>query len=116
MQIFTNVPHQSLLSLIPRPCRLDLSEGKSRLELAQFSHKFTVELDFSSSVNMDSAALKSKISGIVYHAGATLTGKALKQSFNVFNSQGDKYQWDLFSPYSDTLSPTLPVQCPYLNP
>jgi len=69
---------------------LDVGPEKSRLELAQFSHKFRVELNFASSVKMDLTALRNKIAAIKFLQGATLTGKALEQAYNIFKSQGRK--------------------------
>jgi len=86
-----NVNYKKSLEFVSRLVSLvEIGNGKGRLEIAQFSNKFKIEIDFATSVTMKSAELKKKVAGIQYLMGGTFTGKALEQSFNIFKTQARK--------------------------
>merc|ERR1719334_2385933 len=70
---------------------LDLAADKTRLELVQFSEgDERVELDFSSSVKRNKAALKKKVANIEIMGWQTFTGQALERAYNIFKTEGRK--------------------------
>jgi len=69
---------------------LDISPGKTRLELIQFSWNPRVELDFDASVKMNLAQLKKKVANVDYMHYNTNTGLALEKAYDRFKTKGRK--------------------------